>query len=148
LSDLKAIGDAAASGDAATAKSSLSKAEFDSATNVAPSSSAVDVALRNNPNIRDGLEIEGYSASDATSQADAIVIGGLVGTTGNATKDKARSTEINDLARELTLEALSTDDKTAQSSYVALSNIVNTLLGATSPDAANTSLKSLDKIYG
>ena len=148
LSDLKAIGDAAASGDVAAAKSDLSKAEYDSATNIAPPTTGGDASLRSNANIRDGLVMEGYSLSDATGQADAITIGGLVGTTGDPTADKARSNEISDLARVLSLEAGSLDQKTAQASYAALFNVVNSLLGATSTSAANKTLASLDSVYG
>jgi hypothetical protein len=148
LSDLKAIGDAAASGDVASAKLNLSKAEYDSATNIAPPTTGVDASLRSNANVRDGLVMEGYSLSDATAQADAITIGGLVGTTGDPTADKARSNEISDLARVLSLEAGSFSEKTAQASYAALFNVVNSLLGATSTAAANKTLASLDTVYG
>jgi hypothetical protein len=98
--------------------------------------------------MRDGLVMEGYSFSDATAQADAITIGGLVGTTGDPTADKARSNEISDLARTLSLEAGSFDQKTAQESYTALFNVVNSLLGVTSTSAANKTLASLDAVYG
>ncbi|MBB5061266.1 hypothetical protein HDF16_006002 [Granulicella aggregans] len=148
LTDLKAIGDTATSGDVTAATSALAKASGEGTGSVATATTRAQVALLTNENMREGLKMEGYSASDATAQADAITIGGLVGRTGNAAKDKAGSTEISDLARELTLEAFSPDSKTAQSSYVALANIVNTLLGATSTDAANSSLASLDKVYG
>lgn len=148
LTDLKAIGDAAASGDLTAAASALAKSKEDGTGSVSTVTTPAEAALLSNANIRDGLEMEGYSASDATAQADAITIGGLVGTTGDATKDKARSTEITDLASELALEAFSSNSKTAQSSYAALSNIVNTLVGATSTDTSNSSLAALEKLYG
>ncbi len=148
LADLKAIGDAAASGDVTAAKSDLTTAENDAWTNVSKPTSGVDGVLRSNANIRDGLEMEGYSVADATAQADAITLGGLVPTTGDATADKKRSSEISDLARVLSLEAGSFDKKTAQASDAALSDIVNRLLGATSASAANQTLAALDTAYG
>lgn len=148
LSDLKAIGDAAASGDKDAATSALQQAKNDSWTNTAQASTGLDGELRNTAYIRDGLVMEGYSLSDATAQADAITIGGLAQTTGDAKADTARSNEISDLARVLTLEAGSSDKKVAQAASETFSDAVNQLLGATSNGAANKRLAALDVAYG
>jgi hypothetical protein len=148
LADLKAIGDAAASGDPASAKSALDQARDDSPANTPSVTTPAQQALLNNAYIRDGLEEEGYSVSDATAQADAITIGGLVPSTTDPVANKKRSAEISDLARVLAMEAGASDKKTAEASSQALADIVNSLAGATSADAANQSLASFDQIYG